>query len=61
MNGLYVGLVKPDGDEYKSGNDALDRIFTALNGAYTEFQDEERTLEAKPFTTNDDLDAYVRS
>ena len=36
MNGLNVGLVKPAGDQYTRSNEALDNIFTALNGAYTE-------------------------
>ena len=29
-----VGLIKPDGDENKEANQALDRIMDALNKAY---------------------------
>ena len=54
-----MGLVKKSGDPATNGNDALDSIFTKLNGAFSQNAGKEFTVIT--FNDNDEIDRFVRS
>ena len=57
----YVGLVKPNGEEHKLGNEALERIFQRLNASYSASQDGNLALEKAVYSSNDEVEDFVKS